>query len=295
MDSTPESEPDQTTTPRQNNSGPTNKRARLLRFGLLIAPAAIVLFFGIRVSIIKGPGSLGNSPEILAALAERGAKEKDFTFLVFGDTRTGTATFKHLLRMGRKDSPAFVIVVGDFVCHPDLINHKLFVQEISAEKLPFPLLMIPGNHDLCPEGPFRLADYEKFWGAAQFHFTYGNKLFICLNNAPPYDKTLQYISYLRTVLSQKTHESDAVFVFMHAPPKGLNPWGMAGPAEGSEEFMRLIKKYNVRYSSAAIIMVILKPLRTGPLLLSRAGAVTDCAANTDAFITLCASLSRRMT
>ncbi|MHC4617851.1 MAG: metallophosphoesterase family protein [Planctomycetota bacterium] len=247
MDSTPESEPAQTTTPKQSNSGPANKRARLLRFGLLVAPAIILLFLGIRVSIIKGPGSLGNAPEILAGLTERGAQEEDFTFLVFGDTKTGTATFKHLLRMGRKDSPAFAIVVGDFVCHPELINHKLFVQEISAEKLPFPLLMVPGNHDLCPEGPFRLADYEKFWGAAQFHFTYGNKLFICLNDAPPYDKTRQYLSYLRTVLSQKAHESDAVFVFMHAPAKGLNPWVMAGPAEGSEEFMRLIKDYNVRY------------------------------------------------
>ena len=110
-----------------------------------------------------------------------------------------------------------------------------------------PLLLIPGNHDIDPDEPFQLDDFEQSYGAAQFDFSIGPYLFIFLNDAPPYDQTGGYLTYLEEVIARHQEEDQQIFVFMHVPPSGLDSLIQSRPIYDSQRFMQLAQQYDIRY------------------------------------------------
>jgi len=164
-----------------------------------------------------------------------------------GDIKRGTATFTYMLDLARADKPAFAVILGDFTSKPELARHRLFVSKMARQALPYPVFLVPGNHDLGPDEPFQLKDYEETYGPAQFHFTIGQHLFIFLNNSPPYDKTGGYLKFLEQVASERAKQVQNIFVFMHVPPSGLNPWIKAHALHESEKFMQRAKELGIRY------------------------------------------------
>jgi len=237
---------------RTHNIGHGHRMKRLLCvLGMLIACLVLIAFVtvvivGARVQTTKVPELLGNSSANVCGLTTS-TNPDSFTFLVVGDVQHGTATFEHLLDVGRADKPAFAVILGDFVSDPESARHKVFVLEMSEEALEFPLFLVPGNHDISPDGPFRVEDFEQTYGPAQFHFTIGKCLFVFLNNAPPYDKSGTYLAFMEEVLSEKAEHVRDIFVFMHVPPSGLTPWVQARELYGSEKFMELAERFRVRY------------------------------------------------
>jgi hypothetical protein len=232
--------------------GLTHKMKRLLCvLGMVIACLVLVAFvivavIGARVQATTVPGFLGNSSENVSRLTTT-TDPDNFTFLVVGDVQHGTATFEHLLEVGCADKPAFAVILGDFVSDPQFARHKLFALEMAEDPLPLPVFLLPGNHDVSPDGPFRIQDFEQTYGPAQFHFTIGECLFLFLNNAPPYDKSGNYLAFMEAVLSEKAGQVGDIFVFMHVPPSGLSSWVQARPLYGSEKFMELAERFHVRY------------------------------------------------
>jgi Icc-related predicted phosphoesterase len=213
---------------------------------IILGALAVIVIVSLRVQTIKVSKFLGNRAENTDFLTNT-TDPNDFTFIVAGDIKDGTATFESLLSIMEPEKPAFAVILGDFASRPEPIHHKLFACEISEDNLPFPMFLVIGNRDVNPEGAFRLEDFERIYGPSQFHFTIGKHLFIFLNNPPPFDKTEEYLNFLEQVLSERAKQSEEVFVFMHVPPSGLNPSLVSRTLHGSERFYDLVEKYHVQY------------------------------------------------
>jgi len=213
---------------------------------LVLIALVVVVAIGMRVHIASFPELLGNSPENIGHIKTT-TDPNEFTFVVVGDIKCGTATFETMLDIIRPDQPAFAVILGDFVEHTELISHKLFALEMTEHTKAFPILLVPGNHDISADGPFCLEDFENTYGPAQFSFTVGNSLFVFLNVISPYGQTGQYLEFLERAISSQTEKMERIFVFMHTPPSGLNSSLMCNGLPESEKFLQLTKKYHINY------------------------------------------------
>ena len=230
----------------------------------------VTVAVGLRIQAGKPSKFLGNRTENTAFLKAT-TDPNDFTFIVAGDIKGGTATFESLLSVMQPEKPAFSVVLGDFVSGPELNRHRLFAFEMSEDNLRFPMFLVVGNHDVSPEGPFRLEDFERIYGPSQFDFMIGKHLFIFLNNAPPFDKTEEYLNFLERVLCERAKQSQDIFVFMHVPPSRLNPSLMCNTPHGSERFYRLVEKYHVQYVFAGDHHGYVKTVKDGTTYIVTGG------------------------
>ena len=213
---------------------------------LVLAALIIIVIIGMRVHITKFPITLGNSSTNIIHIKAI-TDPNEFAFAVVGDTKGGTATFEAMLDIIQQDKPAFVVILGDFVGHTKLISHKLFAMEMVEHVQDFPVLIIPGNHDISTEGPFRLKDFENIYGPAQFSFTVGKSLFVFLNVIAPYGQTGQYLEFLEDTISSQKEKMERIFVFMHIPPSGLNSSLLCNRLPESEKFLQLTRKHHIDY------------------------------------------------
>lgn len=213
---------------------------------LILIAIIVTVALGLSVCSARFPKFLGNSPENIARIKAT-TDPNEFTFVVVGDIKSGTATFEAMLDVIRGDKPAFVVVLGDFVCHPEFISHKLFAFEVAEFAKDFPIFLVPGNHDISTEGPFRLEDFENTYGSSHFCFTIDKCLFVFLDNVSQYGQRGHYLKFLEQAISNQKEDIRKIFVFMHIPPLGLNLSILHCGLPGSEEFLRLAKKYRIDY------------------------------------------------
>ena len=143
---------------------------------VVCAALSAVVVMGLRIYVTQFPRFLGNAPENIAYIKTT-TDPNEFTFIVVGDVKSGTATFEAMLDVIHQDKPAFAVILGDFVDHTELISHKLFALEIEEYAHDFPIFIIPGNHDISEEGQFRLKDFQNTYGPAQFCFTIFRRYF----------------------------------------------------------------------------------------------------------------------
>jgi Icc-related predicted phosphoesterase len=212
----------------------------------ILVALTVIVIVNLRVQTTKVSKFLGNGTENTDFLKNT-TDPNDFTFIVAGDIKGGTSTFETLLSIIEPEKPDFAVILGDFVSGPEPSRHKIFACEMSEDNLAFPMLLVIGSHDVSPEGPFRLENFESTYGPSQFHFTIGKNLFIFLNNNSPFDKTEEYLDFLEQILSEQAKQSRKIFVFMHVPPSGLNPSIICRKLHGSERLLGLMKEYRVQY------------------------------------------------
>jgi len=212
---------------------------------VVFAALSAVVVMGLRVYVTQFPRFLGNTPENIAYIKTT-TDPNEFTFIVVGDVKSGTATFEAMLDVIHQDKPAFTVILGDFVGHTDLINHKLFALEMAEHAHDFPIFIVPGNHDISAEGQFRLKDFQNTYGPAQFCFTIDRYLFVFLDVISPYGQK-NYLKFLEQAISSQPEKIKKTFVFMHIPPLGLNPSLICNGLPGSEKFLKLARKYHIDY------------------------------------------------
>jgi len=219
---------------------------KIILASLILIALIVVTVIGTRVHIAGLPEYLGNTSENISHI-KTATDPNEFTFVVVGDVKCGTATFEEMLDVIHQDKPAFAVILGDFVNHAKLISHELFALEMAEHTKGFPVLLVPGNHDISADGPFCLEDFENIYGPSQFYFTIGKCLFVFLNDISPYNQTGQYLEFLEQTISSQTEKIEKTFVFMHVPPQELNSSLISNGLPGSEKFLQLAKKYHIDY------------------------------------------------
>ena len=212
----------------------------------LTIAAVFVVVVGLRVHNVQMPPRLGNRPEVLESI-QADTDPNEFTFIVTGDVKRGTATLGHLLRLAKADNAAFVAINGDFVSNGEYRRHRLFIRKMADMGLKVPVLLVPGNHDMAPDMEFTDADYRKVYGATQFEFVVGSNLFVVLANAPPYDADRGPETFLEQAVAKHAGKINRIFVFMHVPVSQVNSQISARAFAGSAAFPSLAKKLNVTY------------------------------------------------
>jgi Icc-related predicted phosphoesterase len=211
------------------------------------AVIAVVVGFltGLRVALTTRPGRLGNFESDIAQVKKETDPNK-FTFWVTGDIKGGTATFEAMLDAVSGERPAFLIIMGDFVSLPTVMNHRFFALEMKEYCKQMQVFVVPGNHDVSPK-EFSIEDFKKFYGGDQYCFTIGHNLFIFLNDLIGYNDDNEYLDYMEKTLAGYEGKGYKSFVFMHIPPGGVVPNIMCNTPPNNERFLELIRKYKVDY------------------------------------------------
>ena len=230
------------------------KKRTFLWLGCAILSVALTLWAAWALQLyrhyqqIPSEPNVGNRASNLKALKETGFP---FSFLVIGDIHNslrGQALLRSALKEG---TPSFLVLLGDSVISPDVWNHRLFLTEMAVEtKLPFPVFIIPGNHDIdhTPPGQKKEREgvtremYEALYGGGNFDFTFNQCLFVLCG--VDFNRPEAYLTHLQEALSKKGQGKKHIFVFVHFPPEGLAPY-IEGPLPLSEKFLSLVETYKV--------------------------------------------------
>ena len=219
---------------------------------MLITSAIVViiivstLVIGISIESAKFPPLLGNRPQNIKHVQSH-VDPDNFTFIVMGNVKDGTATFESLLDTAELENPSFIVILGDFVSHLNQIDHKLFAYEISEYASRTPFLIIPGHHDISLESGFGLEDFQQTYGPAQFYFTIDPYLFVFLNDLPEYNRNGEYLDFLESTLLANSSMAKKTFVFTHITPSGLSDLLEQRAAPESKRFTDIAKKYHIDY------------------------------------------------
>lgn len=204
------------------------------------------IFAGLRIEKSKWPRFFGNRDENIFHVCEN-TDANDFTFIVVGDVQGGMATFEAMLDIIRDDRPAFAVVLGDVVCEPTVVSHKLFALEMQEHSKDIPTFIVVGNHDINANGSFGINDFEKLYGPSQFFFCIGKYLFVLLNDVPPHDENGLYVDFLQAAISAQKNDIKKIFVFMHIPVISIDGSLSNNNIGGRERFMELAKRYDIDY------------------------------------------------
>jgi hypothetical protein len=189
-----------------------------------------------------------------------------FTFVGDSGAKLGpesNARFSALLdqMLGLDPPPAFFVAVGDFAGPGDRASHLRYLDMV--ERLPFPNLVVMGNHDRDDPAGWEL--FPDIHGGLDYQFAYGNTRFICINSHScnggrpgsrvdgPRDEDL---AYLEKSLREDDHP--VRIVMLHQPPDlaghfapPLDP----GFRHLEREFLRVVKAYRVSLVCAAHIVL----------------------------------------
>ena len=144
-----------------------------------------------------------------------------FTFIVFGDNRSGDETYRKLVAMAMERKPEFILNIGDMIDKPGDLEQWSNFWEMSRP-ITVPYFMAVGNHDVHPKVPLSDRTYSEQvdlpGNELYYSFVAGNSLFIVLDShLKGQEKKIvgEQRAWLERLLatSNKRH----VFVFLHHP------------------------------------------------------------------------------
>jgi 3',5'-cyclic AMP phosphodiesterase CpdA len=204
------------------------------RIILLFFIVAITSLLTINRILPVGPGNW-NAKQIKRI--QKSTPSQSFNFAVLGDNKDGYSTFNRILKNIDDNRYLFAFDNGDLVSDGEKTKYRVFFNTIKNEKTPF--LVSLGNHDIQEGGR---ANYRKIFGKDYYSFSYGNSLFIALDNSNRYRFSKTQLNWAEKELQRNfTHK----FVFLHVPPFNPRPsidHAMKDRAN-AKLFMALVKKY----------------------------------------------------
>ena len=175
-----------------------------------------------------------------------------FCFAVMGDNKNGFGTFQGIIRDINRREPLFALDIGDLVFDGEKEKYRIFYGQIQKSKVPF--LVAVGNHDIREGGR---TNYFNIFGDFYYSFSYGNSLFIVLDDANEKYLDKQQMEFLKSELARNFEHK---FVFMHVPPfdprafninvpgiihKEIKPEHCLSNHKNARKFMNLVSRYKV--------------------------------------------------
>ena len=169
-----------------------------------------------------------------------------FSFLVIGDTRGPNSCFPAVLEAAKRERGIlFAVHLGDIVNYSvEKEYEEMFFRPV--EDLPWPMLVIPGNHERYRDGSASL--FREYFGSPPyFAFSVGDSRFVLLDNSCRKAMDSGQMEWLRREMEGGASRKN-LFVFLHMPledPRnGPKPHAMEDPWQIGE-LRRLFEKGNV--------------------------------------------------
>lgn len=186
--------------------------------------------------------TIPRNDQALAELERMQVPADGFTFVVWGDCRDDKGVFDKVVKTINDLDPAFSIGLGDYVSNGTRKEYDVFLERIEA--IEPPLISVIGNHDTPNNGT---EIWLKEFGETNFSFDFGDVRFICLENAD-YVLDADELKFLDEQLQTDKRK----MIFAHCPPD-YDLWSVHCFKKGSDELLKLIKKYDVDYAFFAHI------------------------------------------
>ena len=154
----------------------------------------------------------------LAALEKIGPK---FSFIVFGDNRSGDEIYRQIVSLAMERMPAFIVNTGDMIATPGDMQEWTKFWELSRP-ITVPYFLTVGNHDIHSKVPFSgkkyLEQVDLPGKELYYSFVAGNSLFIVLDSSiEGQEKKIvgEQRMWLESVLRNSSQKHK--FVFVHHP------------------------------------------------------------------------------
>lgn len=144
-----------------------------------------------------------------------------FTFVVFGDNRSGDDIYRKIISLAMERKPDFIINTGDMIMTPgDTQQWENFWA--MSKPVTVPYFLVVGNHDAHPMMASSEMTYREQVDLPQneiyYSFTAGNSLFVILDSNRDDQKkriTGEQLKWLEGILSNSLKKH--TFVFLHHP------------------------------------------------------------------------------
>lgn len=159
--------------------------------------------------------------QVQQKLAQLAAIQGRFSFIVFGDNRSGDETYRKIVRMAVDRRPDFIVNTGDMIETPGKRKDWAKFWELSSP-ITMPYFLTVGNHDVHPKVPRSDKVYreEVDQPGNEFYYSFvaGNSLFIVLDSYLHDEEkkiTGEQLKWLEALLAGSTQKHK--FVFVHHP------------------------------------------------------------------------------
>jgi len=204
-----------------------------------VYPDRVVSFYkAVSGSVIPASRIVAYNPRLVPESKVRTSIEEQspFRFVVFGDTRTGHAIYRKALDIAKKQSPSFVINVGDIIEQPGNRGQwEDFMKMSDRFMKTIPYYAVPGNHDISGEASEAL--FKEFFtqpgNELYYSFRHHGSLFIVLASPRKDFRTAQF-EWLKSELANAEGAAHT-FIFMHHPLFGPKD-EFAGIKGGGQDF-----------------------------------------------------------
>ena len=165
------------------------------------------------------------------------AEQIPFSFVVLGDTRSGTRNevspiFLTSIAEINRLSPAFVFDLGDFIeggkSDSEILGKEWDMFQEALDRFEMPFYLAAGNHDIWDKQSQQI--YEKRFGETYFAFDYNGSHFIvlCTDLAEEVDEiTGDQLAWLRDDVqahAQTDNGRKPTFVLLHKPLWYTKSW-----------------------------------------------------------------------
>lgn len=199
---------------------------------------------------LSPPPLLGNSEDNVSSLNEKEIDPRPFSIFFVSDFQASSYFERFYNSVDLPSEIDFGVILGDFCMDPRHEYHTFFISEFNEWGLDFPILLVPGNHDvastdrdLARKNAFTREDFEETYGSRNLSFTHAGCYFVLIDNLYNTD----YLTHLKDLLSKRPDGTLLTFIFMHIPPSSLTPYVQCRGIYEEEMFFEIIDAYNVDY------------------------------------------------
>lgn len=183
---------------------------RLIRIKIAVLFCCYLVFTAFSQAV-----AAGENEKAIAGLKQKPPVE-EWSFAVLGDSsfscRMCDWTNEKVLADMSRDQFDFAVHVGDFLDSGTGEEYWGYLDRIG--NLLFPIIHIPGNHDVSASNQKDTNLFQKYFGEPYFYFDYQNARFIILNNSAHEFGDGQRAWLDKTLTEAKERLK---FVFMHIP------------------------------------------------------------------------------
>lgn len=166
-----------------------------------------------------------------------------FSFAIISDSGLRNDSLHEIISDIKKKPVSFIVHLGDQARYLSTGHFESILEVMNSELADIPFYAVPGNHDGVYKNTTNLQYYKRAFGQTDYWFTFGNTLFIAINNSmseyPQKDR-----DWLANVLKHIRPMFKNCILMMHVPPVDPVNEG-SGMYADDQKLQKILDQYKI--------------------------------------------------